>query len=684
MLLSEGLSSVRFRSRNAGGSLRYSYEDSVTVRELAQDFMKTSHSLGARQTNQPLGTLCALWVLLVMALPAGAATPPDPTDIVFGPDKLWKLHLQISAENWQAMLPTRGLRFFGAPQFGDEPGKSPETRERQEPAERRGGFKFDFRYVPATIELNQEQFQQVGVRFKGNSSYGMVGNSNKRPFKIDFDRYIEGQTFHGLKMLNLTNNAFEPSQLRDSLAFAAFRAAGIPAARTAFGEVSLSVPGKFDRQFIGLYTLVEQIDKGFLKRHFGSSRGLLLKPEGIQGLPYLGADWHPYEEFYRPKTEATEEQKQRLIDLTRLLNFATDEDFAAQIDTLLNLDNFTRYIAVCSAIVNLDSFVGIGHNYYLYLDPTDNRWVFLPWDLNGTFGALGLAGPVDRQIDWGADTPFTGYNRLVERVLAIPIWRERYRARLAEILDKASHPDLLRPLIDTMQQTVGETLAREAQLPPPELPGMWKMLMKLGEKPPEPLVFITRRHAALQAQLDDNRPGKTLTISLGGPIQRDALSRQITKPLFRAVDRDQDKKLSVSEITAALVTLHERGAAATSNPLTEQSLAAEIVKIFPKPGGLFSRLGPAPRPQPTGFGAGMLLAGYARFLAGTPHDSLPITIWPEVTAKLMKQFDSNQDGGLQPDELSNALNWLPPPPLAFDPSQDDRPSETEGGKPQSD
>jgi hypothetical protein len=80
----------------------------------------------------------------------------------------------------------------------------------------------------------------------------------------------------------------------------------------------------------------------------------------------------------------------------------------------------------------------------------------------------------------------------------------------------------------------------------------------------------------------------------------------------------------------------------------------------------------------------MLLAGYARFLAGTPHDLLPITIWPEVTAKLMKQFDSNQDGGLQPDELSNALNWLPPPPLAFDPSQDERPSETEGGKPQSD
>jgi hypothetical protein len=150
------------------------------------------------------------------------------------------------------------------------------------------------------------------------------------------------------------------------------------------------------------------------------------------------------------------------------------------------------------------------------------------------------------------------------------------------------------------------------------------------------------------------------------------------------VDRDQDKKLSSGEITAAFVALHERGAAKTSNPLTEQSLAAEIVKIFPRPGGLFSRLGPAPRPQPPGFGAGMLLSGYARFLARVPQDALPDTIWPEVTAQLLQRFDTNQDGGLQPEELTNALNWLPPPPIAFDPSQEDHPSEAPGGKPESD
>jgi hypothetical protein len=80
----------------------------------------------------------------------------------------------------------------------------------------------------------------------------------------------------------------------------------------------------------------------------------------------------------------------------------------------------------------------------------------------------------------------------------------------------------------------------------------------------------------------------------------------------------------------------------------------------------------------------MLLAGYARFLAGTPHDAIPATIWPEVTAKLLDRFDSNHDHGLQPEELTAALNWLPPPPIAFDPSQEDRAPEAREDKPQSD
>jgi len=78
----------------------------------------------------------------------------------------------------------------------------------------------------------------------------------------------------------------------------------VPAPRTAYAEVTLTVPGKYDRAYVGLYTLIEQVGGAFLKEHFQSGKGLLLKPEGLQGgLAYLGEDWKPYAQRYRQPSQ---------------------------------------------------------------------------------------------------------------------------------------------------------------------------------------------------------------------------------------------------------------------------------------------------------------------------------------------------------------------------------------------
>ena len=64
--------------------------------------------------------------------------------------------------------------------------------------------------------------------------------------------------------------------------------------------------------------VIEQVDKTFLKQHFKNAKGMLLKPERIRGLEYLGDDWAKYKDRYQPEDEPTKEQGQRLIDFTRL------------------------------------------------------------------------------------------------------------------------------------------------------------------------------------------------------------------------------------------------------------------------------------------------------------------------------------------------------------------------------
>ena len=73
----------------------------------------------------------------------------------------------------------------------------------------------------------------------------------------------------------LQSGALDPTKAREALAFALFREAGVPAPRTAMAEVTLTVPGEHDKAYLGLYTLVEPVDRAFLKDRFHTDKGLL-------------------------------------------------------------------------------------------------------------------------------------------------------------------------------------------------------------------------------------------------------------------------------------------------------------------------------------------------------------------------------------------------------------------------
>lgn len=60
----------------------------------------------------------------------------------------------------------------------------------------------DYDRLLCTAVINGVQYEQVGVRYKGNSSYG--ANNNKNPFNIKLDHIIE-QDYEGYGTLKLSN-----------------------------------------------------------------------------------------------------------------------------------------------------------------------------------------------------------------------------------------------------------------------------------------------------------------------------------------------------------------------------------------------------------------------------------------------------------------------------------------------
>ena len=99
-----------------------------------------------------------------------------------------------------------------------------------------------------------------------------------------------------------------------------------------------------------------------------------------------GDDWGRYRDLYRPQRAATKEEARRVVEFAKLVNQATDAEFRARIDAFLDVDGFLRFLAANALLANLESFVALGHNYHLHLDPRSNRFTFIPGDLEFALG----------------------------------------------------------------------------------------------------------------------------------------------------------------------------------------------------------------------------------------------------------------------------------------------------------
>jgi hypothetical protein len=292
----------------------------------------------------------------------------------------------------------------------------------------------DFKEGKATLAFDGKDWGEVSMRFKGNSSFNVARNTLKKSFKLDFNDAQKGRKFFGMTKLNLNNGAMDPSVLREALAYDVFRRASVPASRTAFARVFITVPGKYEHGYAGLYTVVEQVDGTFLKARFGEQSGLLLKPERVNGLPYLGDNWAAYARQFEEKTGAMPKTTKRFIAFVRLVNLASDAEFARQINSFMDVDEFLRFLAVQAVLANLDSPLLTGHNYYLYLNSATDKLTWIPWDLNEAFGGFMGGGRADEMMDLSIHKPFTRGNRLAERILALDGATQKYDAILRGLI----------------------------------------------------------------------------------------------------------------------------------------------------------------------------------------------------------------------------------------------------------
>lgn len=302
----------------------------------------------------------------------------------------------------------------------------------------------------------------------------------KRSWKVNFK--VEGGDGKVLGMwrFNLKAMYNDPSQMREALAWHLFDRIGVPASRHTFAK--LAINGRYR----GLFSLIEQVDEGFLRDHFGKNDdGNLYKAycgnvgcATLEYKPAAAADDSGLQYYlqhddpdltYRLKTNEDDPQANDYADLARFIRTLNgidlaggDEKFATDayhdaMENIMNVKAFLRWAGANLLMGSWDNYYATPANYYLYNSGRKGAakdfmkepyFYWIPWDYDNSFGIdyFHTRWQYTDLLDWAASTgnyyagKGTANIPLVQNLLKHDAFVQYYLDHLEHMLDSLFNP----------------------------------------------------------------------------------------------------------------------------------------------------------------------------------------------------------------------------------------------------
>jgi spore coat protein H len=312
-------------------------------------------------------------------------------------------------------------------------------------------------YYPADVEWRGVRVRNAAIRVRGVASR----NGHKPSFRLDFNRYVTGQTFFGLDALTLDSSWQDPSMITNRLAMVLFRQMGIAAPRLAHVRLFAGAA----REYVGVYAVTEEVVESFLRDRFGEDTGYLYEFNHLENDNWGFQDPGPrlgwYVPRFSPKThefESVANLYMPIRDLVQRINDAPQSDLESRLGGYLDVNAFITQLAIQNFVAQSDGLVGGAgaNNFYLYRFAGKNLSVLIPWDQGNAFTASDLPPSYDMNTN----------------VLALKIWNEpkyraQYLATLLQIADLVSREGFLLTEAQRDYQQIRDAVYADAFAPYP-------------------------------------------------------------------------------------------------------------------------------------------------------------------------------------------------------------------------
>jgi hypothetical protein len=325
--------------------------------------------------------------------------------------------------------------------------------------------------VPASMIVDGKTYRDVGVHFRGNSSYMFVSTGQKRSLNISLDYAHARQNLLGYKTVILLNAMMDPGFLHNVL-YSEIARAYIPAPKANY--VRLVING----ESWGIYVNFQQFNKDFTHDYFNSEGGARWKVPGPNfqgGLVYLGDNPESYKSTYEIKTQDKPESWKALIALCKTLNQTPPKTLETALAPMFDIEGALRFLALDVVTVNDDGYWIRTSDYSIYRDEK-GRFHILPFDTNETFS--GGENPAGTGIGfgfggWGMGggstslDPLTGVDNpdhaLTSKLLAVPELRARFLEIVRDIAQNWLDWDRLGPIARRYRDLIADDVKADTK-----------------------------------------------------------------------------------------------------------------------------------------------------------------------------------------------------------------------------
>jgi len=229
-----------------------------------------------------------------------------------------------------------------------------------------------YSYVEGALVYEEERFESVGVRTKGENSWQPI--DEKPSLKIKLNWSIKGVRFRGLEELTLNSMNDDHSMLHERVGYRLYREAGVPAARATHASLQIN-----DEAY-GLYTHVETVDQELIERWFFDEEGALFE---LSDAEYT----EEYIDGFEVEYSESEDPEANIQGTVEALSLEDPDAALEAVEEHLDLDQFLLYWAVSAYIGQFDAYPYSipGDDCHVYDDPTSGQLHTLPHGIDESF-----------------------------------------------------------------------------------------------------------------------------------------------------------------------------------------------------------------------------------------------------------------------------------------------------------